>query len=222
MTISDQKVNWNRFAQINPYYAIMTIPGQTWTEKDFYATGKKQIDYIMQSPLMIGRGKGKALDFGCGVGRLTQALLTYFDEVTGIDISEKMLSLAREYNRSDRCKYLLNKCAPVLLSYDGQFDFVISCLVLQHIENADTAKYIQELIRVLKPGGMFVFQLPIKSGDGLEMAGAKYEMHGMAIDTVTKTIKEGGGILVGVSQEKSSASPGSYQYFVTKDSNSGR
>ncbi len=222
MTISDQKVNWNRFAQINPYYAIMTIPGQTWTEKDFYASGKDQINHIMQSPVMIDRGKGKALDFGCGIGRLTQALLSYFDEVIGIDISEKMLSLAREYNKSAKCKYLLNECAPVLAADDNQYDFVISLLVLQHIENNDTEKYIHELIRVLKPNGIFIYQLPTDSGGGLETVDAKYEMHGMAIDNVMKIIEEGDGILIEVSQENVSTCTDSYLYFVTKSKIDGR
>ncbi len=42
---------------------------------------------------------GKALDFGCGVGRLTQALADYFNEVAGVDVSPTMVNKALEYNK---------------------------------------------------------------------------------------------------------------------------
>ena len=44
----------------------------------------------------IPLGKGKALDFGCGVGRLSQALADYFDRVVGADVSPTMIGLARD------------------------------------------------------------------------------------------------------------------------------
>lgn len=51
----------------------------------------------------------KALDFGCGMGRLTQALTKYFEEVYGIDIAPSMIKLTEKYNRYDnKCKFFLN------------------------------------------------------------------------------------------------------------------
>lgn len=58
----------------------------------------------------------RALDFGCGVGRLTQALGARFDEVVGIDISSSKVKLAEELNTSPNCKFVVNNVADPYLS----------------------------------------------------------------------------------------------------------
>lgn len=60
------------------------------------------IEYVRS--LNIDCPRKHALDFGCGVGRLTQALAAHFDEVTGVDISPSMIKLAKKYSRhGDGC-----------------------------------------------------------------------------------------------------------------------
>jgi 2-polyprenyl-3-methyl-5-hydroxy-6-metoxy-1,4-benzoquinol methylase len=62
--------------------------------------------------LDLGEQHGRALDFGCGVGRLTQALATHYDKVDGVDISWEMINLARRHNQhGDRVKYFANRQA---------------------------------------------------------------------------------------------------------------
>ena len=91
MNLDDLKKHWNTFAKIDPYWAILTDPSKKdgkWDTEEFFQTGiehiKSIIDYIESLNLKLQ--KGRALDFGCGTGRLTQGLCTFFNECLGIDI----------------------------------------------------------------------------------------------------------------------------------------
>ena len=103
----------------------------------------------------------RALDFGCGPGRLTQALASHFGQVDGVDISPSMLELAQQLNQKpDRCHYHLNDTGDLRGFKDQTFDFVYSSITLQHVGPAYVVDYLKEFIRVLLPGGVLVFQLP--------------------------------------------------------------
>jgi ubiquinone/menaquinone biosynthesis C-methylase UbiE len=70
-----------------------------------------------------------------------------------------MIELAQQYTPS--CKFLLNQSDDLRLFERDFFDFVYSNIVLQHQETKDNAKaYIREFVRVVKPDGMIVFQIP--------------------------------------------------------------
>jgi SAM-dependent methyltransferase len=103
----------------------------------------------------------RALDFGCGPGRLTQALAAHFEQVDGVDISPSMIALADRLNqRPDRCHYHLNDTNDLRRFQDQTFDVVYSSITLQHVGPANARSYLKEFIRVLNPGGTLVFQLP--------------------------------------------------------------
>jgi len=94
--------------------------------------------------LNISISTKKALDFGCGVGRLTQALAVYFDEVYGVDISPSMIELAKKYNRyPDKCFYLINEDNQLRQFQDNTFDFIYTVITFQHIEPKYTREYIK-------------------------------------------------------------------------------
>lgn len=104
---------------------------------------------------------GRALDFGCGVGRLTQVLVTRFDHCDGVDIAASMIAEARRINRfGERVDYHVNARPDLSLFESGSLDFVLSFIVLQHMEPHYAAYYLREFVRVLKVGGVTVFQLP--------------------------------------------------------------
>ena len=71
-----------------------------WDEEEFFRHGVERIDEFLGHGATLGRPAGHeaALDFGCGVGRLSRALASHFDQVTGVDISETMIGRARELN----------------------------------------------------------------------------------------------------------------------------
>lgn len=167
MNIKDLQSQWERFAQTDPMWAILTVPGtrnNAWDPQAFFETGRHQIHALLEwirqvSPL---QGHARALDFGCGMGRLTQAIAANFEETTGVDISQKMVELARQHNQhgEPRCRYVANQEPNLRLFEDATFDFVHSNITLQHIEPSISRAYLAEFCRVLKPGGTLCFQVP--------------------------------------------------------------
>lgn len=106
-----------------------------------------------------------ALDFGCGVGRVTQALATRFKRCYGLDLSEGMIEAARELSggRHPNCVFLSHTGTGLAAIDSESVDFVYSSFVLQHLPAvADAVVYLREFVRVARPGGAIVFQLPPK------------------------------------------------------------
>jgi 2-polyprenyl-3-methyl-5-hydroxy-6-metoxy-1,4-benzoquinol methylase len=114
---------------------------------------------IEQQAIPIQRGL--CLDFGCGMGRFTQALAAYFDRCHGIDISPQMIKLAQQYNRhGDRVQYSLNLSSDLQMLLPGTFDCVYTSEVLQHMPPDLMRHYLEEFCRVLKPEGVAVLDVP--------------------------------------------------------------
>lgn len=149
-------------------FFIITDPAKEhggWTPEEFFAHGRREIDGAMEyiDGVMEEAGlelrMGRALDFGCGVGRVTQALAHHFKRVNGLDISPEMIDRALSHNKHPgRVEYHLN--TERLPFRGGTFDFVYSIIVLQHVPSALAQAYVAEFIRVLKPGGISHFEIP--------------------------------------------------------------
>jgi SAM-dependent methyltransferase len=71
-----------------------------------------------------------------------------------------MIALARRLDHRQRCRFVLNGRPDLRLFQSGTFGFIYSNITLQHIEPRYQRRYIEELVRVLAPGGVLVFQLP--------------------------------------------------------------
>lgn len=158
--------NWEELAQADPLWAICSDAakrGHKWNAREFFATGEKEIRVVLEYVQALGlqlEFSAPALDFGCGVGRLTRALAGHFTECWGVDISRTMIEKARELNQEvPTCRFRLNEAEHLGGFADGLFGFAYSSIVLQHIHPQLVRKYIGELMRVLKPGGVLVFQI---------------------------------------------------------------
>jgi SAM-dependent methyltransferase len=158
--------NWEELAQADPMWAICTDPARRhgkWTHADFFATGCDEIGRVMQCVREIPHvidDRAPALDFGCGVGRLARALAGYFPECWGVDISPTMVRLASEFNEDvPQCRFLLNQSSDLRKLPDNYFGFVYTSIVLQHIAPRYSRKYLADLVRVTRPGGILVFQV---------------------------------------------------------------
>lgn len=166
--------NWEGFAQADPLWAICTDlkrRGGRWTQEEFFATGEREISKIMEYVRSLGLSPVNtdvALDFGCGVGRLTTALSQYFDQCWGVDISPTMIQLAKDFHKNNsRCSFWLNEAEHLRQFPDGYFGFIYTSITLQHIPMRYVQKYLLEFVRVLKPGGIFVFQIPDRDKRGI-------------------------------------------------------
>jgi ubiquinone/menaquinone biosynthesis C-methylase UbiE len=178
--------SWDQFGREDPFWAVLTNPnkkGGGWSEAEFFATGRHDIGVALQRITALGMDLSydKALDFGCGPGRLTQALAEHFGEVHGVDIAASMIAKAQELNKHGvRCHYHLNERPDLQLFEANTFDLVYSWLVLQHMPKQLALGYIAEFARVTKPGGVMVFQLPDRrqpawSGEPAEQADVPWE-----------------------------------------------
>ncbi len=103
----------------------------------------------------------RALEIGCGVGRIARWAAEAFGEVHGVDVAPAMIEQARERLRDcANIKLHLGSGYDLAFAGDEYFDLVFSYLVFQHIPvRAAIDSYIHEAARVLKPDGAFKFQL---------------------------------------------------------------
>lgn len=107
----------------------------------------------------------KVLDVGCGGGSLTYLLAKAGAEVIGVENEELGLTFAnRNLSSVDAEKKLhwsfSNASAYDLPFGDAQFDLVVSCEVIEHLQ--DPEKMLAEIARVLKKGGKAIITTPLK------------------------------------------------------------
>ncbi|MFC1565099.1 class I SAM-dependent methyltransferase, partial [candidate division KSB1 bacterium] len=160
---------WEALGTNDPYWAVLTFPekkGGKWNQEEFFQTGICEIAEVLSKvdTLNIELNRSNALDFGCGVGRLSRALSTHFEKVIGIDISEAMLTEAKQVNCNyDNLIFIHNNEADLKIVADRSIDFLYSNIVLQHMPDKMQKKYIIEFCRIINNKGIIVFQTPSKA-----------------------------------------------------------
>jgi len=166
VSLARHKEDWERLAEADAMWAVLTAPGRKggrWDADEFFATGEAEVEHVVSTAAGLGLSRReRALDFGCGVGRLTRALGQRFGHALGLDISEGMVEQARRLNADvPACEFRVN-AAPDLGSLESEsFDLVYSSIVLQHLPSArDIERYVAEFLRVARPDGLVVFGIP--------------------------------------------------------------
>ncbi len=157
---------WEHLGKRDPLWAILTVSGKEgnkWQLEEFLATGRLEVDRLIANLDRIAPGmpRTRALDFGCGIGRVTRALADKFEHVTGVDVAASMIRLARRQNEGlSRCEFVRNRAADLRQFPSDRFALVYSRMVLQHMPPKLMRRYLPELLRLVSPGGVLVFQLP--------------------------------------------------------------
>ena len=114
------------------------------------------------------------LDLGCGIGRLSVWLAGKAALVTGVDISEEMIRVARRKAGSEGARNASFAVydGTALPFEDGLFDVAVCCGVLKYvIGNADFAAIIRDMCRVVKPRGQIVIIDEFHSVGPVELLG---------------------------------------------------
>jgi SAM-dependent methyltransferase len=168
MPLSRHAHDWEELAGLDPLWAIASSPDKRfggWEREEFFATGERVVAATLAriAELQHEVTPGTALDFGCGVGRMTRALAARFEHVVGVDIAPTMIDRGRELNADvDNIEFLVNHGDDLSDLGDRLFDLVFTRIVLQHQPSRAAARrYVEEFIRVLEPGGVIVLQIPI-------------------------------------------------------------
>ena len=136
---------------------------EDWGENEFFSTGAREIDQAMAYVGSLDRpgGRDLALDFGCGLGRLTRPLAQHFERVVGVDIAASMIAGARCLNSScPNCDFLLNTGPDLRRLESGSFDFVYSVITFQHMRPELAKGYLAEFLRVVSDSGLILVQIP--------------------------------------------------------------
>jgi SAM-dependent methyltransferase len=102
---------------------------------------------------------GRILDWGCGYGQVADLLVRAGLDVTAFDYQPDAEAGVRPLERYPHLPVHISPDARSLPFADGAFEAVLSCGVLEHVEDPDAS--LEEVRRVLCPGGVFyVFKLP--------------------------------------------------------------
>ncbi|MBL8179310.1 MAG: class I SAM-dependent methyltransferase [Bryobacterales bacterium] len=155
--------DWNRRAREDAhYYVAFGRHGQE--EEEFYATAHEVVYGLEYELNRLPRGNARerrALEIGCGPGRLLRPLSRRFGEIHGVDVSDEMVDLARRRLRDVPHAHVHLSAGADLRQFASEsFDFVYSYAVFQHIPDKEVVySYWREARRVLKTGGLFWFQV---------------------------------------------------------------
>ena len=148
--------DWDDRARKNARFYICTdIPSG---DEEFFASGRADFEQLIL-PSLASHGfdpSGKvALEIGCGIGRMTRWAAERFEEVIGMDVSEEMVKIARQYGWPG-ARFVKGSGSDLVGIADASIDFVYSYIVFQHIPDRSVILgYIGEIGRVLRPAGLY-------------------------------------------------------------------
>ncbi len=164
-TLDKMRQDWDERARENARFYVNT-ERTDWTDEEFFESGRRTVrEEILTDMINICQGKDpkqmKAIEIGCGAGRVTRALAEIFGEVHGVDVSGEMVELAREALRGmPNAHVYQNNGMDLGVIPPGEYDFAFSSIVFQHIPSREIIEsYVQDLHRLLKPGALFKFQV---------------------------------------------------------------
>jgi len=163
--LQKMREDWDQRARENARHYVNTAH-TAWTDDEFFASGERTVaEEILtdMGNICQGRAPGemRVLEIGCGAGRVTRAMAKLFGEVHAVDVSGEMVRLATEALRDFPKAFVYqNNGKDLAVVPNLQFDFAFSSIVFQHIPSREIIEnYVGEVQRLLRPGGLFKFQV---------------------------------------------------------------
>lgn len=173
--VESMRRDWDDRARKDPFFYIASWKSD-WKLPEFFQSGEDDYGRLV-APILEREGfypAGRSmLELGCGVGRMTKAFAARFAEVRAFDVSEEMLSRAKELSVSaTNISWVQANGKDLSCVPDESVDFVFSYLVLQHMPKKPLVfGIVQEMIRVVKPGGFCLFQFTGRSPATMNLRG---------------------------------------------------
>lgn len=165
------KAYWDGRAARDAHYSIWGDPSvldpDQLDEDAFARSGELSVRQLL--PFI--NPKSTALEIGCGIGRILRPLAGECARVIGVDISPEMIAKARDYMAGvDNAQLIVGDGASLPGVANQSVDFVYSLLVLIHVDKRSAYRYLREIERVLRPGGLALLQFQnMLSPKGLEL-----------------------------------------------------
>jgi len=159
-----EESRWQELGSANPYWAVCTherYRSGRMTEEDmetFFASGEQEVETVLAAirrNLVPDFRPERALDFGCGVGRLTIPVARASERVVGVDLSEPMLTEARRNcvkRGVKNAEFLQTKA--FLADSAPRYDLIYSYIVFQHIPPSRGMEITDQLLTRLRSGGV--------------------------------------------------------------------
>jgi 2-polyprenyl-3-methyl-5-hydroxy-6-metoxy-1,4-benzoquinol methylase len=155
---------WEELARREPYFAILTSDGNPAAAEAYLETGESDIVGLLAAiTTMIGREirLDRVLDFGCGAGRLTLPLARRSRHVVACDIAPTMLAHTRQNaERAGLHNVEFMGSDELAQESSGQFDFICSLLVLEHVSPDAGYEVIRLLSTQLASCGIAALHVP--------------------------------------------------------------
>lgn len=155
---------WKRYGAVDPYFGVYSderFRREALSDRhvtEFFESGTRDVDTlfdVIDAHVRKGFHPRRALDYGCGVGRMAVPLAARCGQVVAADVSEGMLDELRA-----NCEKRGVRNIDAVLADDeltrvaGTFDLVHSYIVLQHIEPERGQRILARLVERLEPGGV--------------------------------------------------------------------
>jgi ubiquinone/menaquinone biosynthesis C-methylase UbiE len=154
--------DWDERARRDAFLYIASWR-KDWDEASFFESGEQ--DYLrlvapVLQKLRFDPADKSMAELGCGAGRMTRSFAQRFQSVCAVDISAEMQSRAQAYLLTlSNLRWVLASGETLSGVENASVDFVFSYLVLQHMpEKTLVFNSIREMMRILRPGGVFLFQ----------------------------------------------------------------
>ncbi|HEY0971788.1 MAG TPA: methyltransferase domain-containing protein [Gemmatimonadales bacterium] len=159
---------WEQLGATDPYYAVLTdsrYRGELAPpdRAAFFQSGADHLEHVLaiiRDRLDPAFAPYRALDFGCGVGRILVPLAERCAEVTGVDVSPAMLAEARRNCEVAGARHVrLVRSDDQLSAVEGDLDLIHTYIVLQHIPVRRGERLVEQLAARLAPGGVGIFHV---------------------------------------------------------------
>jgi SAM-dependent methyltransferase len=153
---------WDERAEENALYFVDNkLHYRHPSAAEFWERGEYELNELLGSVGARVEPEDEIIEIGCGVGRMTRLLAGRSRHVRALDVSPRMLELAKDNCQGlENVEFLLGDGVSLRGLGDASADACVSHVVFQHIPDPDvTLGYIREIGRVLRPGGWAAFQI---------------------------------------------------------------
>lgn len=161
---------WTKLGAEEPHWSVLSTadfkPDKIEENRDrFEASGKFEVENTIRSLARCGLKidpEGVAIDYGCGVGRISRWLAPQAKMVYAVDISPNHLKLCKDYVEREGVANVRGLQISSIADIENipRFDFLFSKIVLQHNPPPVIAKILGILCRRLRPNGIGIVQIP--------------------------------------------------------------
>lgn len=162
------KKEWDQRALKNASHFVSSFR-EEWDDESFYRWGEVQTQAVIDKffkDLKIDPSNLVILEIGCGAGRMSRALSSRFKLIYAYDVSDEYISISREKNSDlKNVIFTANDGVSFPEINNETIDFVFSGWTMQHMPTKDVViKNIMEIARVLKLGGLYKIDPPVRTG----------------------------------------------------------